>query len=74
MSYHSTTKAALHAAPTSLGVRLGRVAVRKGISVSHIVAEIGASRATVYSWFLGGVVSNAYRKPVEQLLKALTHK
>ena len=71
MSYHSTTRAALRSAPTSLGVRLGRVAVRKGISVSHIATEIGASRATVYSWFLGGVVSNAYRPTVEQLLKEL---
>jgi hypothetical protein len=74
MSYHTNTRVALQAAPNTLGVRLGRAAVRKGLSVSHISAEIGASRATVYSWFLGGRVSNAYHGPVERLLKSLTAK
>lgn len=72
MSYHTNTRVALQSAPNTLGVRLGRVAVRKGLSVSYLSAKIGASRATIYQWFLGSSVSNAYRRPVEQLLKELT--
>jgi transposase len=74
MSYHTNTKAALKAAPTTLGVRLGRVAIRKGISVLDIAHHTGASRATVYNWFVGGNVSNAYRQRVEQLLKDISAK
>lgn len=68
MSYHNKTKQTLRSTPTTLGVRLGRLAIRKGISVLDISASTGASRATVYNWLAGGVVSNAYRKPVEVLI------
>ena len=68
MSYHTNTRAALKAAPNTLGVRLGRLAIRKGITVKEISLITGASRATVYSWFAGGTVSNAYRQRVEKLL------
>lgn len=74
MSYHTKTRIALRTAPNTLGVRLGRIAVRRGISVIDVAAKIGASRATVYSWFMGKAVSNAYRKPVEKYLQELTAK
>ncbi len=68
MSYHNKTKQALRGAPSTLGVRLGRLAIRKGLSVSDITTSTGASRATVYNWLAGGVVSNAYRKPIADLI------
>jgi transposase len=36
-----------------LGVALGRVAIRNGISVAHIAVKLGVSRQTVYNWFVG---------------------
>lgn len=71
MSYHSTTRLLLKSAPSSLGVRLGRLAIRKNKSVQDIAARTGASRTTIYSWFAGGNVTNAYRAPVEALIKEL---
>lgn len=71
MTYHTKTRKALKQAPSSLGVRLGRLAVRKNKSVQDIAAVTGASRATVYSWFAGGTVSNAYSTIVTNLIAAL---
>ena len=69
MSYHYKTKTVLKRAPVkTLGTLLGRKAIRKGFSVAQISDKTGASRTTVYSWLAGGTVSNAYRKPVEDLI------
>lgn len=68
MTYHTKTRIALKRAPSSLGVRLGRLAVRKNKSVQEIATATGASRVTVYSWFAGGTVSNAYRAIVTNLI------
>jgi hypothetical protein len=72
MSYHTTTKHALHKAPNTLGVQLGRIAVRKGISVVYIASNTGATRATVYNWFSGREVTNAYKRAVENLIATLS--
>jgi transcriptional regulator with XRE-family HTH domain len=36
-----------------LGVRLGRLCVKKDVSVSYVAAELGVSRQAVYNWFQG---------------------
>ena len=37
----------------SLGVALGRLCIRHGISVVEVKQELGVSRMTVYNWFQG---------------------
>lgn len=74
MTYHTTTRALLKAAPSSLGVRLGRAAMRSKTSVQDIAALTGASRSTIYSWFAGKGVTNAYKRTVEDLIKTLRTK
>ena len=37
----------------SVGVRLGRVCMKRGISVSEVAAELHVTRQTVYNWFCG---------------------
>lgn len=71
MSYHETTRQQLKDAPRTLGVRLGRLAIRKRISVQEIAAKTGASRTTVYNWFSGGGVTNAYKASVQALIQEL---
>jgi hypothetical protein len=71
MAYHLTTKTLLRSKPMTLGVKLGRLATRRKISVQELAARTGASRTTIYSWFAGRGVTNAYRKPVEELIKEL---
>ena len=71
MAYHTLTRHKLKTAPSSLGVRLGKLAVRKHISVQEIAERTGASRTTVYSWFSGGGITNAYKERVHALIKTL---
>lgn len=74
MAYHETTRQLLKLTPSSLGVRLGRLAVRKQLSVQDIAAKTGASRTTIYSWFAGRGVTNAYKRTVEDLIQELRTK
>jgi len=60
MSYSEKVKAAVKTTPNTLGVQLARIAVKKGVSVIRIAQHTGASRTTVYSWFSGRGVTNAY--------------
>ena len=39
-----------------LGVRLGRLCVRKVIPVSYIATELGVTRQTIYNWFHGHAI------------------
>jgi predicted DNA-binding transcriptional regulator AlpA len=71
MAYHSTTRALVSLRTKQLGPRLGKAAVKHGLSVQQISALTGASRTTVYSWFAGGTVTNAYRRTVERLISSL---
>lgn len=69
MSYHAKTKALVKDAPSSLGVRLGRLAIKHNFSVQEIAKTTGATRATVYSWISGkSEVTNSYRVAVKALI------
>jgi DNA invertase Pin-like site-specific DNA recombinase len=71
MPYHTHTRKHLKTAPSTLGVRLGRLAIRKQVSVQAIAEKTGASRTTVYNWFSGGGVTNAYKDRVLALIQEL---
>jgi hypothetical protein len=71
MAYHYKTKLMLMEANRDLGSRLGKLAVAKGLPVMQVALLTGASRPTVYHWFSGGTVSNAYRTTVTLLINRL---
>lgn len=71
MSYHTKTKQIVRTAHRTLGVRLAKLAIIKGLSVQQIALLTGASRTTVYSWFAGRGVTNAYRPIVNILIRRL---
>lgn len=71
MTYYKKTKDALVSSPRTQGARLGRLAVKRNVSVSEIARKTGASRPTVYNWFRGGNVSPAYRTAVTLLIAQL---
>ncbi len=71
MSYHTKTKQLVLNAHKTLGARLARQAISKGLSVQQIALLTGASRSTVYSWFAGRGVTNAYRPIVNILIRRL---
>lgn len=39
---------------TSLGVKLGRVCIKKRVPVQEIASALSVSRQTIYNWFVGG--------------------
>lgn len=74
MPYFQKTKDGLRkrtGAGAPLGVRLAKLAVKHDFSVIQIAARTGASRTTVYSWFSGRGVTNAYKAAVQQLIAEL---
>lgn len=71
MSYRKHVLDAVQTGGDSLGPQLGRAAVRLGFPVTRIATATGATRATVYSWFYGNQVSNAYRNAVSTLTSIL---
>jgi hypothetical protein len=71
MKYRKHVRDAVKTSGDSLGPQLGRAAVRLGFPVACIAAATGATRATVYSWFYGNHVSNAYRAAVIRLTTIL---
>lgn len=36
-----------------LGVKLGRLCIKNGYSVSYVAKKLGVSRQTIYNWFVG---------------------
>lgn len=38
---------------SSLGVKLGRLCIKRDVPVSEIASLLGVSRQTVYNWFVG---------------------
>lgn len=74
MTYHKSTLQRIKKTPSTLGVRLGRLAVRHKLSVQEIAARTGASRTTIYNWFAGRGVTNAYCPAVEELIAELKNK
>jgi hypothetical protein len=64
-------KEAVLKAPRTLGNQLGREAVRLDFSVLRVAKYTGATRWTVYTWFKGGSVTQAYRTRVKGLISIL---
>jgi len=74
MPYFQKTKDGLRAhknANAPLGVRLAKLAIKRDFSVIDIARKTGASRTTVYSWFAGRGVTNAYKTAVTNLISEL---
>ncbi len=71
MKYRKHVHDAVKTGGDSLGPQLGRAAVRIGFSVARISQITGATRATIYNWFYGNDVSNAYRMAVTSLIQIL---
>lgn len=60
------------ASPVLLGVKLGRICVKRDIPVADIAEYFGVSRVTVYAWFRGkSVVSGKYADKMQQLIAKL---
>lgn len=57
-----------------LGVRLAKLAVKHDFSVINIAERTGASRTTIYSWFAGRGVTNAYKAVVTNLIDELKQR
>ncbi len=56
-----------------LGVKLGRVCIKRNIPVSLVASELGVSRQTVYNWFTGANTPlNQSVGAVQALLKSFT--
>jgi transcriptional regulator with XRE-family HTH domain len=61
--------------PKLLGVRLGKVCIKKNIPVSEVASQIGVSRQTVYNWFIGSSnPQNLVVDAVESFLHSLNQK
>lgn len=71
MAYHAHTKATIKLTAKTLGSQLGRLAIKKSLSVQQVAQITGASRTTVYSWFAGKGITNAYRATVADLINKL---
>lgn len=55
-----------------LGVRLGRLCIRKGVSATEVARRLGVSRQTVYNWFRGTCSpQNTMQDAVEALIASL---
>ena len=57
---------------TTLGRALAKQAVKKEMSVLQLCYLLGTSRGTIYGWYAGGTVSNAYKDRVQELINILT--
>ena len=58
----------------NLGLELARLARMFSYHPLRIAKYTGATRGTVYNWFLGKGVSNAYRTKAERLVVKLQAK
>lgn len=38
---------------SSLGVKLGRVCIKREVPAAQVASQLGVSRQTVYNWFIG---------------------
>ena len=69
MRYYSPTiRQRVKSGPNTIGIQLARLAILRGISIKEIAYVIGASRMTVYNWYSGKQVTNAYIPRVKQLI------
>jgi transcriptional regulator with XRE-family HTH domain len=70
-NYSPLLKARVRLLPKSDGTTLARLAVKRGFSVIRIARCTGATRQTVYNWFAGKQVTNAYKVNVKRLTTIL---
>jgi hypothetical protein len=69
MSYGYTTRLVRlnkEADKTNLGVKLGRMCIRKEVPVVRVSLELGVSRMAVYNWFSGS------SEPSDRMTDAIT--
>lgn len=71
MAYHKEIVDKVKTLPVTLGVRLGRWAIYLDLPATKIARATGASRQTVYNWFAGNSVTNAYKPAVERVIKCM---
>lgn len=59
--------------PRLLGVRLGKLCIKKQVSVIEVAKHFGVSRQTVYCWFRGvRQVTEQYKEKMEKLINKLS--
>jgi hypothetical protein len=71
MAYSQRLAKAINSATTTEGNNLGRLALNLDFSVARIAKATGATRQTIYNWFVGGKVAPYYRSAVEELISIL---
>ena len=72
MKYYSALiRQRVKSGPSTLGIQLARLAISREISVQEIAQLLGASRVTVYNWFAGKRITNAYVPRVKLLVQIL---
>ena len=58
-----------------IGVALGRICIKAGVSVSSIAERFSVSRQTVYNWFEGRVTpNNRMVEPIKEYITILKHQ
>ena len=58
-----------------IGVALGRICIKAGVSVSSIAERFNVSRQTVYNWFEGRVTpNNRMVEPIKEYITILKHQ
>lgn len=58
-----------------IGVALGRICIKAGVSVSSIAEKFSVSRQTVYNWFEGRVTpNNRMVEPIKEYITILKHQ
>jgi DNA-binding transcriptional regulator YiaG len=58
-----------------IGVALGRICIKTGVSVSSIAERFDVSRQTVYNWFEGRVTpNNRMVEPIKEYITILKHQ
>lgn len=71
MGYSFNTIEMVNKAPKTLGTQVARAAIRINFPVTKVAKITGASRQTIYNWFTGGGVLNAYKQRMEALVDIL---
>lgn len=72
MAYATALISSTQKAPQSEGNKLGRQAIRLNFSVIRIAKATGATRQTVYNWFVGRPIAPYYTPRVTALIEILS--
>jgi hypothetical protein len=71
MPYSENIRFEVSKAPKTIGNQLGRWAIHLDFPVMKVSQATGATRQTVYNWFKGGEVLQAYKNNVQTLIDIL---